>query len=395
MKASAKPLKAPKARGQEALRAAIARLERELQAVRLRRARANLDILRLVEFNNQVLGNLSSGLIAVDARGRVTLINHAAAELLGANLKAAKGQPLTRLLARCGEGSRSLVAALQGKSETLRGEAVLRGEGGERLVSYSLSAFGLGPSGEPEGRALLLGDLTRVREQEARAARQEQLARVGRLSADIAHQIKNPLAGIQGLLQVSLSMPEAPEKLRQNLEMVLGEVRKLDRLVADTLSFTRPVGLAPQELPINQVLLEGLSLVLPAAGLDAPVKTRQRLALPSPKVVADRDQLREVVVNLVKNALEAMPRGGSLAVETRLLRGSRPQAVMVLRDSGQGIPPKVAPHIFDPFFTTKSGGSGLGLPACRRVIDALGGSIRFTTRPGSGTTFTVTLPAVR
>jgi len=298
---------------------------------------------------------------------------------------------------RCGESGQSLVAALQGNSETLRGEALLRGEGGERLVSYSLSAFGFTPGGEPEGRALLLGDLTRVREQEARAARQEQLAQVGRLSADIAHQIKNPLAGIQGLLQVSL--PGAPEKLRQNLEMVLGEVRKLDRLVADTLSFSRPMGLAPQELPINQVLLEGLSLVLPAAGADTPVKTRQRLALPSPRVVADRDQLREVVVNLVKNALEAMPRGGSLLVETRLVRGTahgaQPQALFILRDSGSGIPPKVAPHIFDPFFTTKPSGSGLGLPACRRVIDALGGSIRFTTRPGSGTTFTITLPAVR
>ncbi len=381
------------------LRAENILLKQQLQAYQLRRAQANLQILQLVEFNNRVLGNLALGLVALDAKGLISLINQRAAEILECPPVHAKGKPLSKYLVEKGGPAKGLLRSLQSRLETIRGEATLRLAGGrERLVSYDISTL-VSPQGGREGSILLLADLTRLREQELRLQRQEQLASVGRLSADIAHQVKNPLAGIQSLLQVSLGRLAAEPQVKANLEMVLEEVRKLDRLVSDTLRFARPVALDAQPLALNEVVIEALGLVTPGSSLPS-IRVERQLALPSPLVLADRSQLREVILNLVHNALESMPKGGALGVRTGMQKGGKaaeakgPMAFIKVKDTGAGIPASVAAHIFDPFFTTKPKGSGLGLPTCRRIVDSLGGNIEFSSKPGRGALFTVLLPVV-
>jgi signal transduction histidine kinase len=377
----------------EGLRRENAGLHKELQNYKLRRAQANVQILRIVEFNNQVLGNLNFGLLVLDPKDLVTLINRRAAEMLEVDPRRAKGRPLLWELADKGVLNSSFLKALESNLKSLRGETLLKFSGGrERWISYDASELA-GPAGNREGLLVLLADLTREREERARLQRQEHLATVGRLSADIAHQIQNPLAGMESLLQVSLSKLSDTPQVRKNLEMVLEEARKLHHLVSDTLHFARPAALSAQRIQLNEVAEEALSLAAPASRW----KINRAFKAPSPEVLADRTQLREVILNLVRNGLEAMPLGGTLSVRTGIKhpRGSKKQQVFIqVRDSGLGIPPAVAEHIFDSFFTTKAEGSGLGLPTCRRIVDSLEGKILFSTQPRKGTEFTVWLPGL-
>ncbi|MBN9118836.1 MAG: hypothetical protein J0I06_06700 [Planctomycetes bacterium] len=241
--------------------------------------------------------------------------------------------------------------------------------------------------------------LERVREvvaqlqrQECEALRAEQLAAVGQLAASIAHEVRNPLTSIKLLVGAALT-GHCPRGLSEtDLQVIHNEVGRLERKVQSLLDFARPLefGSAPHD--IAEVVRQVLDLVRERLALHS---VRLTVDLPPGPVAAelDADQFKGVLVNLVFNALDAMPAGGALGV--RLARGADGAVRLTVEDTGPGIDAKVADRLFTPFFSTKPTGTGLGLSVSRRIVQAHGGTLTAVNRAAGGACFTITLPGGR
>jgi signal transduction histidine kinase len=233
-------------------------------------------------------------------------------------------------------------------------------------------------------------DVTRERELERRARMNERLAAAGALAAGLAHEIRNPLNGASlhlSVLDRALARsPEVPEAARDASAVLRAEIRRLGALVTDFLDVARPKPLARAPVDVNDVARSVQALLAPEA--EARRVTLELEAFPFPATAqVDSERTKQVLVNLVRNALEAVKEGGHVAVRVRRL----PHEVEVdVHDDGPGIPDPTAP-IFDAFFTTKDRGTGLGLSIVQRIVTDHGGEVSFASRPGA-TTFTVRLP---
>ena len=233
-----------------------------------------------------------------------------------------------------------------------------------------------------------------------RLDRAERLATLGEIAASLAHEIKNPLAGIAGAVQVMADeMPEA-EPRREIMHEILTQVHRLDRTVQDLLAFARPGKPDVEPCDIHQVL--DRVLILLAENPEAKQMRVVRAYQPGiPRVPADGKQLRQVFLNLILNAVQAMPAGGQITLQTTLhnASGARgkdasagPMVEVAVIDTGPGIPPNNLKDIFTPFVTTKRRGTGLGLSVSRRIVQDHGGWITAESPPGGGATFRVRLP---
>lgn len=241
----------------------------------------------------------------------------------------------------------------------------------------------------------------------AEAARQDRLAAVGTMAAVLAHEIRNPLGAIKGLAQF-LGEKRANETTDREMTLTIAsEAKRLERLVNDLLAYARPrpPQLQPTDLPA--VLREAVTLAQPAGGA-AGVKVHLEVSRVPPKVMADPEQMKQLVENLVLNALQAMPKGGTVTIAAgppkerskskapgSMSRFSVPSERWIevsVADTGPGIPKADLPRIFEPFYTTRTKGSGLGLAICRQIAEAHGGTIRVARTGPEGTTIAVLLP---
>ena len=248
--------------------------------------------------------------------------------------------------------------------------------------------------------ALLYGDVVRpLREQlvdsEALLAKREKLAALGTLAAGIAHEIRNPLTAIKARLYTLRRLLVADES-REDVQAITTEVDRLERIVRDVLGYARPADAAFGPVELSSWLHEFAAFVKPemtAARIELAVDAAE-----TANVEIDANQLRQIMLNLVRNAQEALA-GPPGRIELALhlvhapLRGKPSQvAVMSVTDNGPGIPANIQPRLFDPFFTTKPAGTGLGLSIVARLVENQGGEITFQSAPGGGTRFAVRLP---
>jgi len=230
-----------------------------------------------------------------------------------------------------------------------------------------------------------------VEQSHAQLVQSEKLAATGRLAASLAHEINNPLQIIHNSLQLLLTLPFGPDKQQEYLQMASEEVERLVELVTRILDFARPSRRKKQPADVNDAVEKALNLT--AKYLQHNDITLHRdLALDLPPVAAVADELGQVFLNLVLNAVDAMPHGGTLHVSSRL--GDDGHLVVAFTDSGPGITPEHLAQIFEPFFSTKEGGTGLGLSISYDVVERHGGDIVVESVVGKGTTFTVRLPAM-
>jgi signal transduction histidine kinase len=229
-----------------------------------------------------------------------------------------------------------------------------------------------------------------------RLARAEQLATLGELAASLAHEIKNPLAGISGAVQVMADDLPDLESRKEILQEILAQIRRLDKAVRDILAFARPG--KPAVLPCNiHQILDRVILLLAENPAAKQVRVVRAYGPGIGQVEADEEQLRQVFLNLMLNALQAVPADGQVKLETRLRGGdgARPMVKTIevaVTDTGPGIPPHLIEEIFKPFFTTKHRGTGLGLPVSRRIVEDHGGRLEVESPQGQGATFRVFLP---
>ena len=236
-------------------------------------------------------------------------------------------------------------------------------------------------------------DITAREQMQELMNRSKRLATLGQVAAGIAHEIRNPLVGIGSNLALLLEDMSESDPERAEVEVVLSEVKRLDRIVNQIVEFARPRGLRPQEFAMEQLLGEVMSL------LDVPIRQRQividRQFHPTVSPIhADRDQIKQVLLNVLQNAMEAMEHGGKLQIVARdFVRDFKPGLLVQVIDQGKGIAPADLPHVFEPFFTKgKIRGSGLGLAISQNLIEAHHGAIQVASQLGLGTTMTIWLP---
>jgi signal transduction histidine kinase len=349
------------------------------------------------EFARWLVASLGSGLVAVDRAGRVVACSAEALPLVAgaADPGEVLGRPCAELLARHPSLVRALLDTAGGCEAPGRAELALEGPEARRIGFRVLTVRD--PEGRPAGAALLFRDLTPLERMDEQERLRERLASLGEMTAQLVHELRNPLAVMEilaGLLERRVH--ERPEE-RRLTEELLGEVRRLAGTLTASLEFVKPLPLARASLDPRELCEEALGLALsrvPFAGSlerDFPDATL-------PRLVADRAELRAALVDLLVNALESLRDGpvrpARLRLGVRAVAGQRGEREIVfeVEDSGPGVPPELAERIFLPFFTTKAQGSGIGLAHARKVALQHGGSLELGTPPGGGASFRLRVP---
>ena len=343
-----------------------------------------------------ILGSITSGVISVRPDLTLMVFNRPALQIFGRTEGEVLGRPCQDVFGPAGAITLLAAGALStGQTHSRLELSVTRPEGTSRWIGLASSVV-RDSRGEPAGVTFLLTDLTEVRQLQEQVTLQQSLAKVGQLSAGIAHEVRNALGAILGfarLLQKNLS---AEDPRGVHVQAIIDETNSLEVTLRDFLVYARPARLQVGAVRVRELVEEALDPYrgpLQEAGIT--LASRHEVEI---QIQGDRTALRQALGNLIRNALEAMPQGGRLGLVTRRLPeepqgdGAGPVEIRV-EDTGGGIAREDAARIFTPFFTTKEQGTGLGLALAQKAVVAHGGRIEVESRPGGGTTFRIVLPA--
>jgi two-component system sensor histidine kinase PilS (NtrC family) len=346
------------------------------------------DLRDLEAFRDLVFECVGTGLVVLDRDERVTAFNRAAEEITGRSGSAILGSRWQDI-AGDGVDLAEIVTALDAPSiRSVRREAIVYrpdGEGVPVLMTFSTLRSA---AGDPLGLVAACEDLSTIRRMEARMRQADRLASLGRMSANIAHEIRNPLASMTGAIEALTAKSDVAHDDRARLtEIVMRESDRLNGILSDFLAYARPRPLSVERIDVAGVLEEVLML-LEHRPLPPNVKAVRMFEAPLWAPV-DPNALRQALWNLSLNALDAMPDGGELTVGATLLPSTLQLSVA---DTGGGIAPGDLSHIFEPFYSTKPEGSGLGLALVHRIVRDHDGDVEVRTDRQTGTVFTLTLP---
>jgi two-component system sensor histidine kinase PilS (NtrC family) len=350
------------------------------------------DFSDLQAFRDLIFQSVGSGLIAVNPEGRITAFNRAAESITGVAEREALGQPWEALFGGEVDLEEARQAVAGPDSQSRRYEIRLqRHDGYEVPLGVSFWSLRSG-EGEAVGLIGVCQDLSSIKRMEQRVRQADRLATIGRLSANIAHEIRNPLASLSGAIEALVrELPADPTRERL-VEIVLRESERLNRIIRDFLEYARPAPMASHSVDLSE-LLEEVMLLIEHRSLPADLKLVREY---DDKLMArvDPQQVRQAIWNLCINAVQAMPEGGELRVGGRVVPGGGPPRLQLwISDTGVGIAEHDLPHIFEPFFSTKEEGSGIGLALVYRVVQDHGGQIEVRSQPGAGSSFTLILPS--
>jgi two-component system sensor histidine kinase PilS (NtrC family) len=346
------------------------------------------DLRDLQAFKDLIFQSVGTGLIALDRAHRITAFNRAAEEITGVTAAQAIGHGWPALI-----GATVPLASIEGAIDgnpraSMRHETALRRPDGSTVpVRMTFSALRSG-EGERLGLISACEDLSAIRAMESRMRQADRLATLGRMAANIAHEIRNPLASLTGAIEV-LTSPLTAEEARERLSQIVArESERLNHIIKNFLEYARPAPLSITTFDVAAAAEEVL-LLLEHRTSPGSLKVIREFA-PSVLWPVDAQQFRQILWNLCLNAVEAMPEGGELRVAAAALGD---MLEVTVSDTGEGIAAGDLSHVFEPFFSTKSEGTGLGLALVHRVVQEHGGEIDVRSSPGLGTTFTLTLPS--
>jgi two-component system sensor histidine kinase PilS (NtrC family) len=346
------------------------------------------DLRDLQAFKDLVFQSVGTGLIALDRDHQITAFNGAAEEITGRSARETIGRPWPEIFGDAVPLPEVEAAIGSSPRASTRHETLLRRPDGTAVpVRLTFSALRSG-EGDRLGLIGACDDLSTIRAMEARMRQADRLATLGRMAANIAHEIRNPLASLTGAIEV-LARTGAAEDARERLSQIVArESERLNQIITNFLEYARPAPLTLEAVDVAEAL-EGVLVLLEHRGAPGGLKIVR--AFSSPLVWrVDPQQFRQVLWNLCRNAVEAMPDGGELRVGAAALPGRKLEVWVA--DSGHGIAPEDLAHVFEPFFSTKPGGTGLGLSLVHRIVQEHGGEVDVRSTPGLGTTFTLTLP---
>jgi two-component system sensor histidine kinase HydH len=364
--------------------------------IALKRAQLHEEVTWMKEYNESILRHMQSGLVVTDHDGTITVVNEAAARMLGLSATELVGQRVEQVIPR-GLGM-PLLATLMQKAVYTNHEASLTGASGQLLPIVLSTSILRGEDGQASGAILAVNDLSQIKALEEEKRRIERLASIGAFMSGIAHEIKNPLVAIKTLAEL---LPEQydDEEFRDTFTKVtLNEVDRIDALVRRLRSLSSGSAVPLHPMTVITPLEETLSLISGEL-IRRKITVAREYQDPLPPIMGDHDQLKQVFVNLCLNSLEAMGEGGTLKVAVGSIdnhTGQPIELIIHIADTGPGIPAEHLAHIFDPFFTLKDEGTGLGLAICRGILDHHRGAISAANNAeGSGAIFTLKLPVAQ
>ena len=365
------------------------------------RKRMERELKEANEFLTNLIESSVDGIIVTDTKGNILIFNKGAENILGYNAEEVVGKMNIRSIYPPGvakEVMEKLKSSDYGGMGKLTSFPIAHRRKDGELIEGDLSASLIyDENGKEIASVGIFKDLRErlriereLREMQQALLQSEKLAAMGKLTSQIAHELNNPIYGIMNTLELLRTEVPPESKRRRILELSLSETQRLAEMLRNMLSFSKPEEEKRRPVKINE-LVEGILLVMEKQMRESNIKVETYFDETLPEVMASTNQMRQVMLNLLKNAKEAMPKGGSLTVRT-----SREdhKVVVAIQDTGVGIPEELRDKIFEAFFTTKQKvkGVGLGLSVCYGIIKDHGGEIRVESEVEKGTTFTILLP---
>ncbi len=350
---------------------------------RYREARSSLSHAQA--FSDVIVNHMPTGLIAIDPDGNIATANTVAAHILDLTPDHLTGQSIARVLP---EELQTLL-----KKETTKptiNEELLNctlADGTTIPLEVSLSDM-QGDEKAVLGKVLLIKDLSEIIALKNEVTRNQRLAAIGRLAGGVAHEIRNPLSSIKGFATYFKERYAKVPEDQKIANIMIDEVTRLDRVVGQLQDFSRPVTIRKKATDLNLLIQDALMLVEQQTK-EHHIDVKRLIDPNMTSVWIDGERIRQVLLNLFINAIDAMKQGGTLTVQAE--RSAKEDLTIHVRDTGPGIGSEMINHIFDPYFTTKSTGTGLGLAIAHNIINTHGGTLTVTSRPHEGATLTIIL----
>jgi len=359
----------------------LTRLGRELQADRLSTLSEKAHLQGVVD-------QLEDGVIFLNPERHILFFNRAAETVVGLPLERTVGLPIHEVLDPAHPLLPFVDQVLVGSAGIRNATVVLPHDGRDK--EFLVSAFHMEDAHRVMGVAVLLKDLESIKTVQSLVSYSAKLAALGRLTSGVAHEVKNPLNAM--MIHVELlkeRLEDSGVDVKQSLEVIGSEIRRLDRVVQGFLKFMRPQELTLKPVDLN-AMLQSVCALLEAESLSHGVRFVLELDAALPAVSADEELLRQAFINIVQNAVQAMPSGGAVRIRTR------PEEVdwvrVTVTDQGVGIAPEDVDKIFKLYYTSKPGGSGIGLSVVYRIVQLHDGTVEAKSEPGRGTAVIVRLP---
>lgn len=349
----------------------------------------NQRLRRMQQFQREILDNMNTGFLITDAEGIVTVQNKAADRILELAEGEAIGRPIQELLRVAGGGECPILTVLRTQRDFTRYEfECLVNENRKKLIGLSTNC--MEKQGRLTGIIASFTDLTELAQMREELQRQDRLAAVGELAAGLAHEIRNPVASVQGAVDELRSNMNSPETAARLAGIAIRECDHLNSIISQFLDFAREPRLQRDPFDLCQLLREVATLLQRSCPDRPGITFRMNFPDSVCSVSGDRSQLKQVFINIGNNALEAMGDSGCLTITVE----RDPVSLLVrFEDEGPGIPPNEVMRVFEPFYTTKNSGVGMGLAVCMRIVTAHDGTIHVASRVGGGAAVTVRLPA--
>jgi len=372
-------------------------LGEELQKSSRRVREREKDLHKLSTLHQSIVHSMTSGLLTIDLNNNITFSNHTAQKILGLAGEGLNTRRLDEIFPGL-ELTPTKIAEDGQSTPSNRMETTYTHPSGDEIsLGYSISVLQT-ESAEPFGSVLVFKDLTHLKAMQERLQRMERMVFAGKIAAEIAHEIKNPLAAMSGAVQMLQSEIKDNPLQTRLMGIVQREIGRINELVTDFLWLAKgpPKAVKIEEVSICAVIEEILALLKAKRQIASSHSIRTEFHS-DPVLTIDSHHLRQILWNIFVNALEAMPDGGDLSIIIRLRNGTETtagEARLDIADTGHGIPDGIREKIFDPFFTTKATGTGLGLSIVYQLIEKAGGRMEVNPNSsGTGTVFSLFFPA--
>ena len=347
-------------------------------------------------FTESIIQSIGSGIIITEMNDSITYINRAGERMLGYSKEEVLDRPLSIFGLK--EKQSAIPSFLNNPDDldTRKEGWMIKRDHTEFPVGFTVNNH-LSIRGEKIGKIVVFRDLTNVYKIQEEILRMDRLVSLGKLASGIAHELRNPLAGIKTTAQALGEEMTGDDSRREYLHRITKEIDRLNDLLKTFFSFAKPQNLNLVHCHIKDIINEIIPFLIKEIA-DKGIRFNETYHPQLPKVEVDKTQMHQVFLNLFLNAIQAMPNGGELRIEANPVishssTGSQQNFIkVVISDSGRGIPPQIVHKIFDPFFTTKSRGIGLGLSITYQIIKKHGGTIKVDSQWEKGTSFVINLP---
>ena len=367
-----------------------ARLAERQSRFDVRLIAATQSLANLRALHERIVASIRSGVVTTDLQGRIYTFNAAAEEITGYQEQDVRGQDASIFFGEVKDIIQHSMELTETADSSPRFEADCLTADGLRLrLGFSLSPL-YAETGETTGTVITFQDLTHIRALEETSRRQDRLAAIGRMAASIAHEIRNPLAAMRGSIQMLRAEMRGDSSETELMEIILRESDRLNRIISDFLTYARPRSIVQSKVDVGELLQQTFTLLRNSSEIHKSHVIEAKTPEDPVLTNADSEQLRQVFWNLARNALNAMPQGGTLNAVVAV--NSNKRLRIIFDDTGRGMSPEQVEHLFEPFSST-TGGVGLGLSIVYQIIRDHGGTINVRSREGKGTTIAIELPA--